>query len=699
MNTQMIRDISETSVQYLKGVGPARGKLFSQLGVSTIEDLFYFFPRRYDDRRQMTPIAEIKAGQWHTISGKIVAFDSHQAWFTKKHVCKITVSDGKSSVDGMWFNQPFMSQYFKLNQKVIMYGKAEIYKQALQMVSPEYEIIDDEEDESLSIGRIVPVYPLTRGMTQRYLRKAVKLGLERYAGKVKDILPYPLRQKYKLLNLVKSLINIHFPENFEIQREAYWRISFEEFFLFQVSVLLRKASLEKKQSTPHQISNELIEGFVKSFPFELTQAQQRVVKEIAGDMKKDSPMHRLLQGDVGCGKTVVAFFGCAAAYENGYQSAMMAPTEILARQHYETVCRIIKNNSFKKMRTALLIGSIPQKEKDKIYADLKSGKIDLIIGTHALIEENLVFKNLSFVVIDEQHKFGVRQRMLLPAKGANPHTLIMTATPIPRTLCLSLYGDLEISVIDEMPQGRGTVQTLHFAEDSAKDVYTMVRDRLKKGEQAYIVYPVIEESSSTDLKAAKEMYQYFSKNEFKDFKVGLVHGAMKRKETEKVMGDFKNKRVDVLVATTVLEVGVDVPSATMMVIEHADRFGLSQLHQLRGRIGRGKKDGLCILVANPLTEEGKARIDAILETTDGFKIAEKDLLIRGPGEFFGRHQHGLNELKIANPVTQLDILQLARKEAMELLKGDSHLTGEMNSSIRGAIEKRYPAYLSLGSAG
>lgn len=694
-----MRSLQDISVQFIKGVGPSRKKLFSQLGIENVEDLLYFFPRRYEDRRQMTKISDIKLGQWQTVAGKVVSQNSRQAWVHAKHVSEVVISDGQTPLVGVWFNQPYIANYFKPESRAVFYGKAEIYKDRIQMIAPEYEIIDEEEEENLSIGRIVPVYPLTRGLTQRSLRKIIKFCLDRHVGTIPEAIPYSLREKHGLLNLAQSILNLHFPESFELQAEAYKRISFEEFFLFQVSVFLRKASVVQKKGMAHEIESKLCEEFINSFDFTLTRAQKKAIGEIATDMRADCPMHRLLQGDVGSGKTLVAFFGCVAAKRNGNQSAFMAPTEILAKQHFDVLSEIARQGPFKDVRLALLVSDMTKKEREAVYQKVKTGEIDVLIGTHAIIQEGLEFKNLSFVVIDEQHKFGVRQRALLPSKGINPDVLIMTATPIPRTLCLTLYGDLDISVLGELPQGRGTIKTILFREDDAAAAYGRVRDIIKQGQQAYIVYPIIEESARLDLKAAKAMFEYFKKEEFKDFRIGLVHGQMKRKVAQAAMDDFKNKKIDILIATTVLEVGVDVPNATVMVIEHADRFGLSQLHQLRGRIGRGAVDSLCILIGDPATPEAKARLDAILSSTDGFKIAEQDLLIRGPGEFFGRHQHGINELKIANPATQLDILELTRKEAMGLVEADPRLENKANHLIKATIEKRYPAYLSLVMAG
>ena len=696
-----MKSLRETSVQFLKGVGPAKNKLLANLGVATIEDLFYVFPRRYEDRTSITPIAKIKLGEMQTVTGKVIERGGRRTWFTKKHVYETVIDDGSGRLFAVWFNQPYLEYYFKTGADVVLYGKVEIYKKRLQMIAPEYEIINPD-DANLNIGRIVPIYPLTRGITHRYLRKIIYHGLERYQDDLKDILPVRLRNKHRLLNIKRSLENLHFPETLALQEEAHRRISFEEFFLFQLSVVKRRMSMVAKPGVEHKIDLKLINEFTKNLPFVLTKAQQRAIHEIAGDMQKNAPMLRLLQGDVGSGKTLAALFGCVAAYHNACQSAVMAPTEILARQHYENIRALLAKGAFKDLKVALLVSSITLKEREQIIQQLKNGKINLVVGTHALLSEGVDFKNLSFVVIDEQHKFGVKQRALLSTKatnGRNPDILVMTATPIPRTLSLTLYGDLDLSVLDEMPPGRGRVDTKFYSRESAEEVYKIIRTKVKEGLQAYIVYPLVEESETLDLKAAKEMYQHFAKKEFKEFKVGLVHGQMKRGDAEKVMENFKNKKINILVSTTILEVGVDVPNANLMVIEHAERFGLSQLHQLRGRIGRGSQNALCLLIGEPLTEDSKARIDVICSTTDGFKIAQQDLLIRGPGHYFGRHQHGLNELKFANPITQIDILELARKEAMELIHQDPNLKESENQILQKEIQRRYPTYLEMVEAG
>ncbi|MBF0522826.1 MAG: ATP-dependent DNA helicase RecG [Candidatus Omnitrophica bacterium] len=691
--------LANISVQFVKGVGPARAKLFSNLGIENIEDLLYFFPRRYEDRRNITPIKQLKLGEWQTVTGKILNFDARRSWFTKKHVTEIFIDDGTGRIACVWFNQPYLNRYFKPDKKIVCYGKLDLYKNRLQMVSPEYEVIESEEDDSLSLNRIVPLYPLTRGMTHRFLRKVVRACLDKFKNQISDELPVSLRNKLRLPNIKRCIEEIHYPPDDKAQEESMRRISFEEFYFFQVAIMLRRQSITQKKGVSHKIGDISILNFINGFPFTLTQAQKKVIREIREDMQKETPMLRLLQGDVGCGKTLVALFGCLAAFENGCQSALMAPTEILARQHYDNIVNLIENGPLKGMRAALLISGLKKKDKDELYQKIAGGDIDLVIGTHALLSESVVFKNLSYVVIDEQHKFGVRQRALLTEKGKNPDVLIMTATPIPRTLCITLYGDLDISIIDEIPPGRGKIETRLFDDEKSSEVYDLVKSKLKEGRQAYIVYPIIEESEQTDLKAAEQMYKKFKKDEFKDYCVGLIHGRLKEEETESLMQRFKNKEIDVLVSTTVLEVGVDVPNATVMVIEHAERFGLSQLHQLRGRIGRGEYASECLLIADVATPEAQHRLKAILSTTDGFEIAKQDLLLRGPGHYFGRHQHGLNELKVANPATQLDILELARNEALELMREDAKLEKEEHRMIRQIVQRRYPTYLAMAKAG
>ncbi|MBF0504024.1 MAG: ATP-dependent DNA helicase RecG [Candidatus Omnitrophica bacterium] len=692
----MPANLAETPIQFIKGVGPAKAKLLANLGVVNVEDLLYLFPHRYEDRSQFTPIAMLRVGETQTICGEIIA--CRRNFYSKNRTVEATIGDKSGRIAGVWFNQPYLDKVFKVGQEVVLYGRVDVFGKRLQMVVPDFELIS-AEDRSLNMGRIVPVYPLTRGITQRYLRRLMDACLNLYAGHLQDTIPHLIRQKRNLNPISQSIHEIHFPSDFIHQQKALDRVAFEEFFLFQICVILRRFNIVHKIGITHQVNSSLIEQYKTSFPFSLTTAQSKAIADIAGDMSQNRPMLRMLQGDVGSGKTVVAFFGCVVSQKNGNQAVIMAPTEILAQQHFFNFQRLLGNGTFKDLKAALLISSTPLKEKKTIYQNLKEGKIDLIIGTHALLEETVAFKNLSFVVIDEQHKFGVNQRALLTAKGSNPDILIMTATPIPRTLCLTLYGDLDVSVINELPPGRGGIKTYHFPLVKAPAVYQKVRELALKGTQGYIIYPLVDESENLDLKAAKDMFIHFQKFEFQGLRVGLVHGQMSRQESDEVMQKFKKHELDILVATTILEVGIDIPNANIMVIEHAERFGLSQLHQLRGRIGRGAQNAMCVLLGDPVTEESRLRLEAVVKTTDGFKIAEQDLKIRGPGHYFGRHQHGLNELKMSNPITQIEILEKAREDAIILTQRDPQLNMGENNLIKNTIKKRYPHYLDLILAG
>lgn len=693
----MSQNLSDISIQYIKGVGPAKAKLLANLGVTSVEDLLYLFPNRYEDRSQLMPVAMVKVGEKQTVAGHILKVGKRN-FYSRTRAFEIIVGDKSGQIACVWFNQPYLDKYFKEGQEIVLYGRVEIFKNRLQMLVPDFELIS-AEDRTLNMGRIVPIYPLTRGITQRYLRKLTDLVLNLHGKDLNDVIPVNIRKRHHLEDIAASIEHIHFPRNSEDQQLANSRVAFEEFFLFQVCVILRRLSIIEKKGFSHHIESSLIENYLRAFPFTLTQSQFKAIEEIASDMKKERPMLRLLQGDVGCGKTIVAFFGCIAAVQNNAQAAIMAPTEILATQHYDNFKRLFVGGPFANIRVELLTSRMNKKKKDELYQKLKSKEIDVIIGTHALLQEAVDFARLTFVVIDEQHKFGVNQRALLSSKGNNPDILIMTATPIPRTLCLTLYGDLDVSVIAEHPPGRGKISTYYFPTDKSQAVYERVRQWVSKGTQAYIIYPLVEESEKIDLKAAKESFDHFVQFEFKGLRLALVHGQMDRDEVDEIMLKFKGHEIDILVATSILEVGIDVANANVMIIEHAERFGLSQLHQLRGRIGRSEKDAVCLLLGDPTTEEGKSRLDAILKTTDGFKIAEYDLEIRGPGHYFGRHQHGLNELKVANPVIQIDLLQKARGEASQLVNEDQFLQKPEHMAIKTIIKKRYPQYLDMVTAG
>jgi len=682
--------MQEFPLRYLKGIGPRRSEIFSSFGINTVEDLLYYFPRRYEDRRDLSKISSLKEGEVCTIKAQVLLKKERRPFRRKVFsITEICVKDETGLITCVWFNQPYIKNYFNDGDTIVLHGKVERYGPGLQMANPEFEVLS-EGDESLCVNRIVPVYTLPSGFTQRHLRRLVKLALDEYLPKLQDCLSFDIRNRHKLLNLALALINIHFPDSEEMRMQAYERLAFEEFFLFELPLVLRKFRRKDKQGISHKADLEPIENFIRDLPFELTGAQKKVIREIAKDMSNPQAMQRLLQGDVGSGKTIVALIAALFAIQGGYQAAFMAPTEILAKQHFLKI-----NSLAKQIKVCLLTGSMDTGEKDKAYRDIAEGKVNLIIGTHALLQEKLNFKKLGFVVIDEQHKFGVSQRAILPKKGVNPDILIMTATPIPRTLAITLYGDLDISVINELPPGRKPVKTIHFTPEDIGKAYDLAKEELKKGRQAYIIYPVIEESYALDMEGAKKMFTRLKNNEFKGYKLGIIHGKVKEDEQDETMRKFLKGEIDLLVSTSVLEVGIDIPNATCMIIENAERFGLSQLHQLRGRIGRGEAASVCILVSEASTPESASRIKAMVSTCDGFRIAEEDLKIRGPGQFFGNRQHGLSELKIGDPLLQMHLLKNAREEAIKLLEADPSLKSRQNIPVKEKLFKRFPEYENL----
>ncbi len=687
----MVRKINaDTKVQYLKGVGPKRARLFNSVGIVTVEDLIYHFPRRYEDRSNLLPISRLQEGKMQTIRAHILSTRQRRSWRRRGfNIFEIIAGDSTGRISCVWFNQPYLKNYIKIGRDIILYGRVERYSGRLQMVSPEFEIVSDKDNagSSSDIAGLTPIYKIPDGLTQRYFRRILRGCLEEYLPEVVDVLPYDIRVRNNLLNLAKSLLEIHFPPDMSHLKESYRRISFEEFFLFQIPLILKKLRKKQKQGISHKVDAILLEEFQGRLNFKLTPAQTRVIEEIKKDMSSSYPMSRLLQGDVGSGKTIVALFACLIAIRGGYQAAIMVPTELLARQHYYNSSLLLKD-----INIVLLVSSLAPSKKIRTYNEIKEGRAQLIIGTHALLEGRLNFKRLGLVVIDEEHKFGVSQRAFLPKRGSNPDVLIMTATPIPRTLAITLYGDLDISVIDEVPPGRKPVVTKFVTDEQRYDVYRFVESKIREGRQAYIIYPIIEESCSLDLRAANQMYLFLKDRVFPDCRVGLVHGQLNAKQQHGVMSEFKAGNIDILVATTVLEVGIDVPNASVMVIEHAERFGLSQLHQLRGRIGRGEFESYCILISQSDSEEARMRIEAMVEYSDGFCIAEEDLKIRGPGEFFGKRQHGLSELRIANPLTQLQLLKRARHEAKRLLRLDPNLEWRQNSALKRKLSERFPGY-------
>jgi len=690
--------VKKADVRYLKGVGPKKADLLKKLGIATVEDILYYLPRRYEDRGNFSLIKDVRVGGHHAIKGKILASGLYS---TKKgiRVFRMALGDKTGVIYCVWFNQPFLKNTFKKDQELIVYGKVEKYDR-LQINHPEYEVVGENTD-SLNMGRIVPVYPLTQDVSQRYLRFLTHEAIQRFGFSAKETLPVNIRARRHLVDLNFALRNIHFPGSFENLDKAYKRLVFEEFFILQLALALKKKDIKTvSQGVSHRLDPGLAESFKKLLPFELTQSQLKAINEIQIDMASSKPMHRLLEGDVGSGKTVVATYALLLTVKNGFQASVMAPTEILARQHYINISEFLMPLG---INVRLLVSGLAPEKKADIKEEIASGEVDIVIGTHALLWEGVDFKRLGFVVIDEQHKFGVFQRHLLRKKGSNPDVLLMTATPIPRTLAMTVYGDLDISIIRELPKGRIPITTYCLGEEKREEVYRFLREEVDKGRQAYMVYPRIwsgkNPTGGKEQRAATEMYNRLQEKVFPDLKLGLIHGQMSVKEKDSIMKKFKQKKLDILISTTVIEVGIDVANVSVMVIENAERFGLSQLHQLRGRIGRGEHASYCILLGNPKTDASKKRFETMQETQDGFKVAEEDMELRGPGEFFGTKQHGLPEIKFGNILKDFDTMEEARSEAFELVGRDPRLTDPRNAFVMEALKTRFEGKLELANVG
>jgi len=701
------------SVQYLKGVGPVKAQALTQIGIDTIEDLLYYIPRRYLDRSTVLPMGKVKVGSTVTVIGKVEAFGRAR---TRRPQFQVILKDETGFIRLVWFSGlNWVKNIFEENDLVVASGQITLYR-GLQMVHPEFEIIskksegDISEDELIHTGRVIPLYPSTAELKKfrldsRGFRRVLKPLLGGVPSLVKESLPEKVISDLKLPSLTESIRKIHFPDDLKSAETARARLAFDELFYLELMLALRKKRIHREKGIVFGKPKDLVRGLLKILPFQLTDAQKKVLREISTNMMSDVSMHRLLQGDVGSGKTIVALVAMLMAVESGYQSALMAPTEILAEQHFITIHQMLESLGVK---VTLLTSSVTGAERENILQKIQNGEAQVVIGTHALIQEKVKFFKLGLVVIDEQHRFGVMQRARLKKKGLSPDVLVMTATPIPRSLALTVYGDLDVSVIDTLPPGRKPIKTTLWTVqssrqstvDSRQKVYEFLEGELKKGHQAYIVYPLVEESEKADLKAATESYEFLKEEIFPHRRLALLHGRIKSKEREKIMQAFRNGDYDVLVATTVIEVGVDVPNATVMVIEHAERFGLSGLHQLRGRIGRGADQSFSLLVANPpLSQEAEKRLKAMVATNDGFKISEMDLKLRGPGEFFGTRQHGLPELKIADIVTDAKLLYRARDWAFRIIGEDPKLTQNDNQCIRSTFVRKYKKRFSLVDIG
>jgi ATP-dependent DNA helicase RecG len=670
----------QTEVRMVKGVGPQRAELLAKRGILSLEDLLNYLPFRYEDRIHFSRIKDVQPNGVYTLRARVMSGQAVRGMYGRDAIYHLLVQDESGSLPCKFFHGGYLEGRLKPGQELILHGKVEIDKlrpTRHEMVNPQIEVLGAAEVDSTEMGRIVPIYEAIGTFGTRMIRRVLYATLQNLDPNIPDVLPPALRERLRYPSRRDALICTHFPAQGEslealnfFRSPAQQRLIFEEFFLYQLSLALgRKATRKENAIAFHVREDKVREALKRILPFKPTNAQKRVLGEIAADLEKPAPMNRLLQGDVGSGKTIVALQAAVIATENGCQTALMAPTEILAVQHYLSARRILAPGGY---TVELLISGLKSAEKAAALERIRSGEARLVIGTHALIEDNVEFQRLGFVAIDEQHRFGVLQRKRLMDKAAShghaPHVLVLTATPIPRTLSLTLYGDLEVSVLDELPPGRTPIETRTTSEKHLPGVWEFLRREVKAGHQGYIVYPVIEESK-LELKAAIEEYEHLSKTVFPGLKLGLLHGRLSSEEKEDVMQKFRRNEVQILVATTVVEVGVDVPNATVMIIEHSERFGLAQLHQLRGRIGRGASRSHCILVAPyRMSDDARTRLETMVRTTNGFEIAETDLQIRGPGEFFGTRQSGELGFHVANPLRDRELLELARKEAFSIVE-------------------------------
>ncbi|GAB4467687.1 MAG: ATP-dependent DNA helicase RecG [Anaerolineales bacterium] len=673
----------DAKLTVLQGVGPQNAASLAKLGLHTLGDMLYYYPRRYDDYTQLKPIKNLFYGEQVTVIGTVQSVHARPIRSGKMSLVEVILSDGTGALRLSFFNQPWAANRFKAGDAYAVSGKVDQYLGRLVMNNPEFESVDKE---SLLTNRIVPVYRLTENITQKWLRQRMWAVVSYWAPAVPDALPESVRQAEGLMPLGEALLQIHFPDSQEKLKAARERLAFDEIFYLQMGVLRQRRDWLAVEGRRFAVSDEWLDTLKNSLPFTLTSAQQKALAQIRADLDSGKPMNRLLQGDVGSGKTVVAAMAAAMVTAGGSQAAIMAPTSILAEQHYRNFTSLLKP-LLKPEEIRLLTGDTPDAEKEEIRAGLAANTIKIVIGTHAVIEPNVQFADLQFVVIDEQHRFGVEQRAELRSKGTNPHLLVMTATPIPRSLALTLYGDLDLSVMDEMPAGRQPVHTYVLRPQERERAFTLIRGQIKDGRQAFIIYPLIEESEKIDARAAVDDFETLSKEVFPDLKLGLLHGRMRPAEKDEVMLKFRDRQYDILVSTTVVEVGVDVPNATVMLIEGADRFGLAQLHQLRGRVGRGAAQSYCLLIPTREDATENERLQIMAESNDGFYLAEKDLHLRGPGEFLGTRQAGFaSGLRMAS-ITDLQLIEKARAQAQAVFEKDPDLTLPEHALLAEALRR------------
>ncbi|MBD0315619.1 MAG: ATP-dependent DNA helicase RecG [Nitrospiraceae bacterium] len=700
-------------IQFAKGVGPKRTSMLGRLGIETVEDALWTVPWRYEDRSVITPIGRLVPGTVATILGNIRTSAAKRTKNRRLTVLDVTLEDSTGRVQAVFFNRPYLEDILSPGTRVMMTGRVLAGDQGWvvpRMEVAQHEVIGEDTESTIHVGRVVPIYHETKGWTSRQMRVLTKNLLDVHASDLHDHLPVSIRARQRLVPVGDALKEIHFPKPGtdlglleQGRTAAHRRLAFEELFLLQAALATRQRAVkDEPKALRFNIRTPLLEQLSRLLPFRLTPAQDQVVREIFRDMISPKPMNRLVQGDVGSGKTVVALHAIVMACGSGYQAALMAPTEILAEQHYRNLATPLEALGLKVL---LMRGSDKAATKKAQGAQLQCGEVQVAIGTHALIQKGVAFKNLGLTVVDEQHKFGVLQRKMLIDKGYKPDVLVLTATPIPRTLAMTIYGDLDVSIIDMLPPGRKPVRTFLFGEPQRRRAYQILRDELRKKRQAYVVYPLVDESEKSDLQAAIQAAERLQQNEFAEYRVGLLHGRMKSADKEAVMADFKAGGIQVLVATTVIEVGVDVPNATIMMIEHAERFGLAQLHQLRGRVGRGADQSYCLMMASTIrparadesASDARERLEALVRSSDGFVIAEEDLRIRGPGEFFGLRQWGMPEFRVANIVRDQELLQQARLEAFSLVKIDPGLKAPAHRGLREAMLRKWERKLELGS--
>ncbi len=687
----------DEEVRYVKGIGPKRAAMLSNLDIYTVQDMLFHIPRDYQDRRHPTPIRDLEVDEKALIQGEIIDTNLRRSKRGRKTLLEVLVRDDTGSISLTWFhaNKHWLKS-FPEGETILAYGKIGHYR-GPQIIAPDYEV-GTEPQVSDKFGRILPVYSLTEGISQHIMRKIMRSALEKGLAHIPDLIPPQLQSNTTFESTSDALEKVHYPENLEQAENARNHLAYEELLVFQCALAIQRKRVKKQKGVAFRVGPNVDRRIRRLFPFDFTEAQNRVIKDIQSDMRSDLPMNRLLQGDVGCGKTAVAVYAMLAALADSskrHQVALMAPTSILAEQHYLTLQRLLREAD---LRMLLLRGSASSTKREEQLGRIARGKVDLVVGTHALIQDEVEFHKLSLLIIDEQHRFGVEQRQELQSKGSRPDVMIMTATPIPRTLALACFGDMDVSVINEFPPGHSDVETELFPPYSWRQAYKNTLTELAQNHRAFVVFPLVEENEDLDLTSAKEGYEKLVSGVFKDYNCALLHGQMGREKKQRVMEGFRTGEHQVLVTTTVVEVGVDVPEATVMIIQHAERLGLSQLHQLRGRVGRGEYPGQCYLLAEPSTEEAEERLQVLTRTNDGFEIAETDLRIRGPGKLFGTEQSGMPDFQFYD-FSDTKLLERARRDAFALVNEDPQMCEPEHQKLKEQLTERYSGRLSLGRIG